>query len=215
MASGRSTPPTRPAALPAHRTRRRSAGFVTLGRLVGAGLAFAVYAGWCFSPAWVKHSQLEGSVQRVLEHARDAKLPDRTLVQKALVAAEGVEVPLEAEEISVRREARPGERTIHVEFAVPVEVEFLGSRRTVVRRVAAQRTFAVDEAEWAREERRRAEEREAVAERQRRNREGKLAFKERLQDECRSESALVTTHVMVTHPSGERQMIDCSSLDRW
>ena len=51
--------------------------------------------------------------------------------------------------------------------------------------------------------------------RHRKNREGKLAFKSRLQDECKSNGALITTHVMVTHPSGETQMVDCGSLSRW
>ncbi len=184
-------------------------------KIVWLAIAFAFYAGWCHFPAYMKHNQLEGSIQSGLDHAESQVILDSAIIQKTLKTARDLEIPIEEGDIYIRHESRTGERSIHVEFAMPIEIEFLGKKKTVVRQVAASRTFAVDEVQLAQQAQQRTRFDRAQEEQTKRLRAETAAYKARLDEECSSKGDLITTHLVVTRADGRQQFIDCGSLDHW
>ena len=144
-------------------------------------------------------------------------LSDQTLRSKALLASESMSVPLSEEEIRVRRERGEGERTIHVEFEFPVTVSYLGSERTVMRQVHAAKTFRVNEADEARILADRKEERRRNEEIQAEQRADHAEYIRLVKAECTKGNTrdVYTTHVSITHTTGETQLVDCSTVARW
>ena len=195
---------------------RRQAGSGTVKLIVWVLIGFGLYSGHSFFPATMAHSQLEGAVQNVLKHGNH-NLSDAVLRAKALVASESMSVSLSEEEIRVRRESGEGERTIHVEFEFPVTVSYLGSERTVMRRVHAVETFEVNEAEEARIVAERKEERRRNEASHAKTRAGHAEYVRLVKNECTkgNTSDVYTTHVQITHPSGEQQIVDCGAVARW
>ncbi len=195
---------------------RRQAGIGSVTLIVWILIGFGLYSGYSFSPAYMAHSRLEGAVQNVLDHGNH-NLPDRVLRSKALVASESMSVTLSEEEIRVRRERGEGERTIHVEFEFPVTVSYLGSERTVMRQVHAEKTFHVNEAEETRivaerkEERRRSEQINAE------QRAGHAEYVRLVKAECAKGNTrdFYTTSVLITYSNGKIETVSCGKAARW
>ncbi len=195
---------------------RRQAGIGSVKLIVWILIGFALCSGYSFFPAYLAHSQLEGAVQNVLNHGNHY-LSDQTLRSKALLASESMSVPLSEEEIRVRRERGEGERTIHVEFEFPVTVSYLGSERTMMRKVHAAKTFHVNEAEETRivaerkEERRRSEQINAE------QRAGHAEYVRLVKAECAKGNTrdFYTTSVLITYSNGKTETASCSNAARW
>ena len=180
--------------------------------LTWVGIGFGLYSAHSFFPVYMAQSQLEGAIQNVLDHGTH-NLSDGVLRSKALVALKSMSVPVSEEEIRIRRESGEGERTIHVEFDLPVTVTYLGSERELTWQVHAVRSFKVNEAAEARLIAKQKEERrhnEAISAREKSDH---LAYVRRAQDKCNKGNN--TGHLYITHTSGETQIVDCSNVTRW
>ncbi len=195
---------------------RRQAGIGSVTLIVWILIGFGLYSAYSFFPAYMAHSRLEGAVQNVLDHGTH-NLPDQALRSKALVALESMSVTLSEEEIRVRRERGEGERTIHVEFEFPVTVSYLGSERTMMRQVHAAKTFHVNEADEARILADRKEERHRNQEIEAERKADHAEYIRLVKAECTKGNTrdVYTTHVQITHTTGEIQMVDCSTVARW
>ncbi len=194
---------------------RRRAGFAIWKTVLMAGLGFAVYAAWCHLPALTKQWQLEGSIQNVLKHAKSHETLDRTIIEKALYGVHELDLPVGPEDIVIRRESREGERSIHVEIDLPIEITFLGSKKTLMRRVVASRRFVVDEALLAQREAERTSKKQTRRDQKKRQIAENLAFKERVERACGAHADIVTTQVIVTLTNGQRQFVDCDTVSDW
>jgi len=194
---------------------RRRGGFVSGKLIVWSLIGFALYTGYSYFPAYLQHSQLEGAVQNVLKHGSH-KLKDETIVTKALTAASSMEIPLEAKDILIRREQSDGERTLHVEFAFPVEISYLGAR-TVIRQAHAVQSYEVDEAAEARHAAQRERKAERRAEQRQERGERVADYQQRIKEECgKNTRDVYVSHVSVHNEDGSvRQIVDCDQAARW
>jgi len=195
---------------------RRQGGFIG-GKLIGCVVVcFALYSGCAYFPAYMKQQQLEGAIQNVLDHGNH-KLQDDVIQNKAMFAVESMELPLTSDMIQVRRERSEGVREIHVEFEMPVTVSYLGSDRVVTRQVHVEKAYEVDETTEARLVAQREEKRRRDAESERILQADRQAHMKSMKDACTKGNSrdVYTTHVWVTHPDGEQQIVDCAQVALW
>ncbi|UCE87110.1 MAG: hypothetical protein JSU66_05090 [Deltaproteobacteria bacterium] len=183
--------------------------------IVAAAISFALYSGYCFLPAYTTQSQFEHLVSALLADGTH-KLTDKSIRNKTLEAARSDALPLEKDDIEIWREQVDGERTIHVEFALPVTISYLGSERTLVRNLHLSHTYEVDEAAEARLVAQRDEERRMARERKREGRARAADYYGRIKDECEKGTSrdFVVTHVMVTGANGKIKTVDCPTAYR-
>jgi hypothetical protein len=183
--------------------------------IVAALISFALYSGYCFLPVYTTESQFEHLVSAMLADG-NPKLTDKSIRNKTLEAARSDSIPLENDDIEIWREQAEGERTIHVEFALPVTISYLGSERTLVRQLHLFQTYEVDEAAEARLVAQREEERRMNRERRQRGREHAADYYGQIQEECEKGTSrdFVVTHVMVTGPKGRIKTVDCPTAHR-
>ncbi len=195
---------------------RRRAGF-SIGKLLfWGGLGFALHSAYCFVPVYLSHARVEGTVSNILKYG-DHTLADSFLRDRAQKASASVSHELADDQIAVRYERAPGERTIHVEFDLPITVSYLGADRTITRRVHAERTWPVNEAEQARIVAKREDQRVEEEKARRKQRRQFAEYKSRIQAECtqhNSRTAYVT-HLSVTQDDGNTQIIPCSTAMSW
>jgi hypothetical protein len=185
-----------------------------MGKLIVWGaIAFAAYAGMQFIPAWMKHSQLEGSISNVLEHG-DHTQSDDAIVAKAMKTIGSLELDVDPADLFIARERREGERTIQVQLRYVVPVAFLGAR-SWERELDVAHTYPVDEMAEARRERDEAQNRSQIATRRQRNAAGEAGFRSQMREECgRSTRDFQVTGVMVTKGK-EQRMVDCDAVSHW
>jgi hypothetical protein len=185
-----------------------------MGKLLFWGVVgFGLYTAWAFSPVVLTGSQLSGAVRNVLEHGTHA-LPDEALRSRAAVAANDLDVPLDADAVRVDRSRRDGERTVRVAFGYPMTIAWLGER-TLDREVTVEHTFLVDEEQEARMERERADRERAMALNSQRSRDHEADWKRQMRDECsKGGPDFRVSHLMVTRGK-EQRMVDCSSTRHW
>lgn len=189
---------------------QRQRGFLSLKLCVWLLIGFGLYTGYRLLPAYVTQSQLESAVANVLKHGSHS-LTDEAIRTKALRAAESESVPLQANEIQIRRERRNGERTIHVEFQVPITVSYLGSERKLSRRVHVSRSYEVDEAALTRQAAQVRESRRLALDNNRKAKDAQDDFYRRIKKECqKSTRDFIVTHVTVTGPDGTPRVYGCS-----
>ena len=183
--------------------------------VVFALLSFAAYSGYCFLPAYTIESQFENLVSGMLEDGSH-RLTDKAIRDKTLQAARSDDVPLEKDDIEIWRDEGEGERTIHVELALPVTISYLGSEREMVRPLHVSRTYAVDEAAEARRVAEHEERRRATREQRRVSRENAAEYFGKIKEKCveGTSNDFVVTHVMITGRKGGVKTVDCSTAHR-
>ena len=196
--------------------RNRQQGGASVKLIVWVLIGFGAYSAYSFFPATMARSQLEGAVQNVLDHGNH-NLADAAILNKALRAAASMKIPLTEDDIRIRHERADGERTLHVEFEFPFGVSYLGSERSVMRQVHAEKTFKVNEAEEARLLAQHEEQMRQNEEGEWRHQLAKADYVSNLKEECTKANSkdFYTTHLSVTHGNDETQLIDCSAIARW
>jgi hypothetical protein len=183
--------------------------------IVAALISFALYSGYCFLPVYTTESQFEQLVSNMLADG-NPKLTDKSIRNKTLGAAQSDSIPLEKDDIEIWRDQADGERTIHVEFALPVTISYLGSERTLVRQLHLSQTYEVDEAAEARLVAQKEEQRREKRERGQRDRARAADYYGQIQDECEKGTSkdFVVTHVMVPGANGKIKTVDCPTANR-
>jgi hypothetical protein len=159
--------------------------------------------------------RISGTVENFLKHL-DHTSPPGVVREKTWKAAQSLSLDLSRDQILVEREQLPGERIMRVRFGVPVTVDWLGSKRTLLRKVEVTHSYPVNEgpeksrlAEIARGKKfERDQQRIAAA--------NLAEYQGRIRSEC-SEGGedFYTTHVMVTFADGSRNNVPCDVIDRW
>ena len=184
-------------------------GASTSGLLVMAAILFGSYTLWCFLPIWTTPSRVASSLRGGIE-GMPHFVSDETLHARAIKVADSVEIELSEDDIWIERWEATGERSVAVEFEIPVAISWMGERE-IWRPVVAEHTWRVDEAaesqRIAANESQRRHQRESNA----RNTAYEGDFWSRASDECRKSTRdAYVTHVEVTYEDGRKRMIDCS-----
>lgn len=174
-----------------------------------------LYTGWCWAPAYFTPSQLESGVENVLEHLNHASA-DSAILDRTWKTVDSKGLYVAPENIRLRREQRPGERIVEVEFEIPVSVDWLGTKRTLGRPVLARHVYEVDEAAEARRladlEAQQAHDREQNRRAMRRLRE----YQAQVRRECaKGSDQFYTESVLVTFSDGSSETVNCAVIDRW
>ncbi len=132
-----------------HKRPGRSAGFVTLGKLVMVLVLFGAYTGYKFLPAFTAQSQIERAVESVIDGKKHRQTDDylkHNIARAAAVAS----IDLDKQAIEITREDRPGQRIFHVAIHHPLTVSYLGAERTFTDVVRVTHVVNVDESTEAR-----------------------------------------------------------------
>ena len=183
--------------------------------IVWAGIVFGLYTGWCYLPAWQEPRHMAATVENFLEHGKHTT-HDALIREKTWKAAGSRSIDLAQEDIEVSRERASGQRIVQVRFRIPVTVEWLGRKQTLLRQVDVRHSYAVDEAaERARLDR--IAENERIDRHNQRIAEGQSsAYERRMRAECAKGNRHVTvTHVMVTNADGQVDTVPCDAVRRW
>jgi hypothetical protein len=135
---------------PAPRERRRS-GLSVLGCIVWALIVLGIYSAWKFAPVLLN----KGRIERRVEHALQNMPPHSTeeeMQLRIVTKGSGSSMPLDAENVSVFKEAQPGQRIFHISVEFPNTVRYLGSDRIAKSRVQLTHVIEVDEVALARQQ---------------------------------------------------------------
>ena len=195
---------------------RRRAGFSIGKMLFWGGFGFALYSAYCFVPVYLSHARVEGAISNVLKYG-DHTLADSFLRDRALKASASVSYEPALYQIDVWHDRAPGTRTIHVVFDLPITVSYLGADRTITRRVHAQQTWPVNEADETRLAGEREDARNAEESARRESQMHLAEYKYRMREECTRHTTTTSyvTHITLTQDDGNTQVVPCSAVMSW
>ncbi len=131
-----------------HKRPGRSAGFVTLGKLILVLVLFGAYTGYKFLPAFNAKSRIVRAVESVIDGKH--RQTDDYLKHNIARAAATASIDLDKQAIEITRENRPGERIFHLAIHHPLTVSYLGAERTFTDVVRVTHVVNVNESAEAR-----------------------------------------------------------------